>query len=261
MSVLTDIPKEPGYTGPFDGGRQNGQTIEKRVREYEGFIDVHSIFHTIQGEGPFCGMPAVFVRLAGCNLCCPFCDTEYTEGRKQMSPTTVLAKVESVSQGSQTGLVVITGGEPFRQPEGLKELIDTLVFAGYFIQVESNGSLAPPKSVLWTKDTSLRQGAYLVCSPKSGIVHPEVWRAACCAKYVGTANDLCDDGLPRQALGHPVKDKLARPPVSFSNPIYLQPVDHQDEIQNKANLDAVVESCMKHGYTIQVQIHKLLGME
>ena len=54
----------------------NKQPIEKREPSYEGTLQVHSIFKTIQGEGPFCGTPCVFVRLAGCNLQCPACDTD-----------------------------------------------------------------------------------------------------------------------------------------------------------------------------------------
>lgn len=246
------------YTGPFDGVRPNGQKVEKQVRDYVGQLDVHSIFHTIQGEGPFCGTPCVFVRLAGCNLVCPFCDTEYTAGRKDMTPQQILNQIEEYRS---EGLVVITGGEPFRQPMGVRDLVTLLNDEGYYVQIESNGSLPPPNNMIWQRNIQRRQGAYIVCSPKSGIVNLETWWNACCAKYVGTAGDLCEDGLPRQALGHPVKDRLARPPEGFDRPIYLQPVDHQDPDKNDANLKAVIASCMEHGYIIQIQIHKLLEME
>lgn len=247
------------YTGPFDGIRPNGQRVEKQVRDYAGQLDVHSIFHTIQGEGPFCGTPSVFVRLAGCNLVCPFCDTEYTAGRHLMEPGDVLARV--MKYMPKGGLIVITGGEPFRQPLGVRDLVKLFVDWGYYVQIESNGTLAPPAGIEWNKNIMERKGAYIVCSPKSGKVNPKTWENACCAKYVGTAGDLCEDGLPRQALGHPVKDRLARPPEDFDAPIYLQPVDHQDPDKNDANLKAVIASCMEHGYIIQIQIHKLLEME
>ena len=63
------------YRGPATAYEFNGQPIEKVQRTFDGTLEVHSIFKTIQGEGPFCGTPAVFIRLAGCNLQCPWCDT------------------------------------------------------------------------------------------------------------------------------------------------------------------------------------------
>ena len=56
----------------------NSQAIEKSAHYTTRSYDVHSIFPTIQGEGPFVGQPAIFIRLAGCNLQCPACDTDYT---------------------------------------------------------------------------------------------------------------------------------------------------------------------------------------
>ncbi|MEG7364337.1 7-carboxy-7-deazaguanine synthase QueE, partial [Pseudomonas citronellolis] len=90
----------------------NLQPIEKRTKSADGLLSLHSIFHTIQGEGPFCGTPSVFVRLAGCNLQCPACDTDYTQGRRAASVQEILDKVQEYQS---SGLVVITGGEPFRQ--------------------------------------------------------------------------------------------------------------------------------------------------
>ena len=63
--------------------QRNTQPAEKQVKSSGLILAINSIFYTIQGEGPFAGSPAVFVRLAGCNLQCPMCDTEYTS-RQQM---------------------------------------------------------------------------------------------------------------------------------------------------------------------------------
>lgn len=255
------MPRIKGYTGPYDGHRWNGQTVEKKVKsaDYCGKLSVHSIFHTIQGEGPFCGTPCVFVRLAGCNLVCPFCDTEYTAGRQDMTPENILVKV--MEYRPQGGLVVITGGEPFRQPLGVGDLVQLLNAWGYYVQIESNGTLPPAPGIEWNQNIMERRGAYIVCSPKSGLVNNKIWEVACCAKYVGSAEDIMEDGLPRQALGHPVKTHLARPPEDFDRPIYLQPADHQDKDINHRNLQAVIKSVMEHGYIIQIQIHKILDME
>ena len=245
----------------------NTQPIEKRERSYEGTLSVHSIFYTIQGEGPFCGTPAVFIRLAGCNLQCPGCDTEYTQGRQDMGPYNILATVNELARADRfkRALVVITGGEPFRQHIG--ELLSVLVQHGYYIQVESNGSFNPPimadgAASGWNHNTLERQGFYLVISPKTGKINPLALDASCALKYVGEHGDLgADDGLPNHALRHTANPRLARPPHGYSRPIYLQPMDGKDDDHNRRNLDAIVQSCMKHDYILQLQIHKLLGVE
>src|SRR5262245_19999182 len=122
----------------------NQQPIEKRVKQGTP-LQVHSIFNTIQAEGPFCGTPASFVRLAVCALQCPACDTDYTSFRANMQTSLIL---EEIQRFRSHGLVVITGGEPFRQDLG--PLIDKLVKAGYYVQIETNGSLPPPDFIFTT---------------------------------------------------------------------------------------------------------------
>ena len=244
--------------------QMNEQPIEKKVRGGTGeALDVHSIFYTIQGEGPFGGSPAVFVRLAGCNLQCPFCDTEYTEGRFNAGIGGILGRIEHVAPPGWRGLIVITGGEPFRQKIG--PLLLALIKAGHFVQIETNGTLPPSQTpdneVVYQTDIGRRRGAYIVCSPKSGKVNAKLAREACCFKYVMDADSVHSDGLPIEALGHTANPHIARPPEWWDRPIYLQPADHQDPVANARNIAAVVSSAMTHGYTIQLQIHKLLGME
>lgn len=240
----------------------NDQAIEKRVDRADGALDVHSIFYTIQGEGPFCGTPAIFVRLAGCNLQCPACDTEYTIGRKLMGPGAVVAEVNELWRAEKWrpgGLVVITGGEPFRQ--NLTRLLEGLRYAGYYVQIETNGTL-PPSSYNYNVDAvSDRAGVYIVCSPKSGKVHHEIWQQACCVKYVMEAQNMLEDGLPATALMHSANPCVARPPDWWDRPIYLQPMDAKNTAENARNVMAVRDSCMKHGYIMQLQIHKIIGVE
>src|ERR1051325_10188368 len=82
-------------------------------------LDVQKIFLTLQGEGPYVGQPSVFVRLGGCNLACNFCDTEF-DSYKKISLKKIISEVKKLSQNSSKkrvrNLVVITGGEPLRQP-------------------------------------------------------------------------------------------------------------------------------------------------
>lgn len=234
----------------------NTQPIEKRDFHPLGFVQVHSIFETIQGEGPFCGTPCVFVRLAGCNLQCPACDTEYTSKRDLMAPVDV---VMAVKQKRERGLVVITGGEPFRQ--ALAPLISMFILNGYYVQVESNGTLDCQVD-FWNKNPFERMGAYLVVSPKTPKLHSAVYENACAFKYVIEADNVEElDGLPITALRNPVPRHVARPPDGFTGPIYVQPLDDKLEDRNANNLAAAVHYSLVHGYILQLQVHKIIGVE
>jgi 7-carboxy-7-deazaguanine synthase len=233
----------------------NRQPIEKREPSYEGTLDVHSIFLTIQGEGPFCGTPCVFVRLAGCNLQCPACDTDYTSNREALTPDQIYSRIVAIKWPS-TRLVVLTGGEPFRQHVG--ELIDELCRADFYVQVESNGTMNPP-AAWWNTNTFEQRGAYLVVSPKTGKLNPLALNAACALKYVVRHGQVDTDGLPLSALDMP--NRPARPPEGWDLPIYVQPLDSGNVLDNDLHTVAAVDSCLRHGYRLQLQIHKLVGVE
>lgn len=233
----------------------NIQPIEKRELRSDGTLSVHSIFPTIQGEGPFCGVPCVFIRLAGCNLQCPACDTDYTSGRQRMPIHDILNEVTRLRPNG--GLVVITGGEPFRQ--NIVYLCRMLTAMDYYVQIESNGTLQPQDGIPYNVHPEQREGVYVVCSPKTGKLHPSVYDVACALKYVVHWNDMDDDGLPSHALGHP--GRPARPPADWDRPIYVQPMDAKDEAVNRTNYQTAVMSCMNFGYTLQIQVHKIVGVE
>lgn len=231
----------------------NIQPIEKLNHRIDSSLDVHSIFYTIQGEGPLTGHPAIFVRLAGCNLQCPQCDTDYTSKRESMSPERIVRAVTVLHPGPR--LVVISGGEPFRQDITLLVLL--LLDSGYQVQIETNGTLPPPPGL-----PGIEQDVWLVCSPKTGKVHPVTALRANAWKYVLNAGKVADDGLPITALDHTAHPRLQRPPADFPlGAIYLQPADEQDVMRNGRNLAAAIQSCMQHGYTLQMQVHKLIGLE
>jgi 7-carboxy-7-deazaguanine synthase len=110
---------------------------------------------TIQGEGPSTGVPAVFVRLWGCNLDCAWCDTPFTwdvtgklgtaYDRTAESTTRTAEDVwaEVVALGGRARLLVITGGEPMLQPVAVLELAQRAVEAGWRVEVETNGTRPP----------------------------------------------------------------------------------------------------------------------
>ena len=99
---------------------------------------INEIFYSIQGEGYYAGTPAVFVRFSGCNLKCPFCDTDFKKF-KEMTAKEILDEVNEANYG-RTHLIIVTGGEPALQWD--KELSDMLRNSGdgYFVSMESNGT-------------------------------------------------------------------------------------------------------------------------
>lgn len=232
----------------------NQQKPMKLDRREDGTLHVHSWFHTIQGEGPFAGSAAFFIRLAGCNLQCPACDTEYTEGAVVMTVDHVVYKVRQ--DVSLQELIVITGGEPFRQ--NITPLVRQLLWDGFNVQIETNGVLYPGDDFPW-KDDNLT----VVCSPKTGKIHPKTAELVDAYKYVLDGNDVAEDGLPIHALDHPLfgAPHVARPPADWPGSIYLQPLDTKNEELNALHAKAVAASVMRHKeYIMGVQMHKMTGL-
>ena len=233
----------------------NNQKPEAAIKNHDGHeLDLHSMFSTIQGEGPFTGHRAMFIRLAGCNLQCPGCDTEYTSRRVSKTP---LDLVEAVKLAPPTELIVITGGEPFRQ-HLVPLIIQLLTLSPMLtVQIETNGVLPIPES--FSDYFYGHNRVKVIVSPKTSRVHQSVDRIAAAYKYVLRSGSIADDGLPTQALYHKATPYVARPTKDV--PIYVNPMDEQDDERNKLNLDACVRSCMHHGHILGIQLHKHIGME
>jgi 7-carboxy-7-deazaguanine synthase len=233
----------------------NTQPVEKEVDSFH--IEIHSVFKTIQGEGPHAGLPAVFVRVAGCSLQCPACDTDYTSKRevwKVEDLVLLILNLETVEK-----LVVITGGEPLRQ-ESTQELIRRLVNNGLLVQVETNGLH------LSLQHQMNSQQFCIVCSPKTNRINPDFkrfWESYRWFywKYILDADHVSEeDGLPTSSLG--MSGSPDRPSKDFPREkIFLQPMDSRFYLNNSRNKDAVVKSCLKYGYRCSLQLHKLLGLE
>jgi organic radical activating enzyme len=237
----------------------NQQTPERVVGPTANTLDVFDIWPTIQGEGPLAGRRAVFVRLAGCNLQCPLCDTDYTSKRETLSLLDVLRKVDAVQSSPEANhqrrLMVVTGGEPLRQY--LPGFIRAAVVRGWQVQIETNGSLVDEAYAAMTHDLHY---LYTVVSPKTGAVPDTVWRAGnLAAKYVIEAGHVCEeDGLPTRALGY--NRRPARPPKWWRGEVYVQPLDEPGQ-DNSKHLDAAVASVMRFGYRLSIQGHKLAGLK
>lgn len=95
------------------------------------------IYKSIQGESSFAGVPCIFVRLAGCNLRCAWCDSEYTfTGGYKLSEDEVVAAIEELAP---VKLVEFTGGEPLLQERELVPLMSRLLELGYELMIETSG--------------------------------------------------------------------------------------------------------------------------
>jgi len=102
-------------------------------------LAVCEVFRSLEGETRWAGLPAVFVRLSGCNLRCSWCDTQYAWQESQhLAPDAVLAEVDRLARPAD--LVVVTGGEPLVQPE-TQGLLRALCDSGRTVLLETNGSL------------------------------------------------------------------------------------------------------------------------
>jgi 7-carboxy-7-deazaguanine synthase len=101
-------------------------------------VQIIEIYKSLQGESSYAGLPCVFVRLAGCNLRCAWCDSEYTfKGGERMSLEEVERRVRDLSPDG--GLVEITGGEPMLQEREVIPLMNSLLASGYTVLLETSG--------------------------------------------------------------------------------------------------------------------------
>jgi len=101
------------------------------------FLRVTEIFHSIQGESTWTGLPCTFVRLTGCPLRCVWCDTEYSfHGGEKLTLEEIVAKVRSIG----TRLIELTGGEPLMHPNAFR-LAELLLNDGFTVLVETSGAV------------------------------------------------------------------------------------------------------------------------
>jgi 7-carboxy-7-deazaguanine synthase (Cx14CxxC type) len=205
---------------------------------------VKEIFLTLQGEGGQAGRAAVFCRFAGCNLwsgrdedragaVCRFCDTDFVGvdgpgGGKFASAEALAAAVAAAWAGPpEHRLVVLTGGEPLLQLD--EALVDALHAAGFFIALETNGTLPAPDGVDW-----------ICVSPKAD---------APLAQVRGQELKLV---FPQQGVDPGRFEHLGFERFS------LQPMDGPDR---EAATRAAIAYCLAHPrWRLSLQTHKYLGI-
>lgn len=238
--------------------------VQNEVSDPDGRIKVHSIFHTIQGEGPDAGRPAVFIRLAHCNLRCWFCDTDFDHGQFQ-TVASVVYEVERlcVANSHTTDLVVITGGEPLIQ-NNLGALVKELLDASYYVSVETAGTVWNPAIGVHAQNRDFK----FIVSPKTRSINSKIASLAVFYKYIIRAGHVDpEDGLPFDNTQFNVTTafadnvtprRLHRPSSSHDRlGIFVQPMDQGDPELNALNLQAAVASCLKFGYRLSIQQHKI----
>ena len=195
---------------------------------------VHSIFHTLQGEGFHIGKPAVFVRFSGCNLwsgqerhrgraVCQFCDTKFLGGQR-MTRQDIVDEVSMYS-----GMVVFTGGEPALQLD--EELVRDLQKRNRYVAIETNGTRHIPSMIDW------------VCvSPKAG------------TEIVVDRADELKLVYPQQGM----EPWLASAKVHASHQ-WLSPMDGPDWRRNVAMAVEFVK--MDSRWRVNIQAHKFWEVE
>jgi len=189
-------------------------------------LQLAEIFYSIQGEGTYAGTPAVFVRLAGCNLNCRFCDTDYAL-KFVASIEDVVAKVREA--GADCPMVILTGGEPLAQTDATA-LIDALRADGRRVHIESNGTIA----------VDLPEDVWLTVSPKERLTDRMARRA-------NEVKVIVDDRIPEEWFER----------FPETTPRFLQPEGNKPKNVALAVAAAKAEPAR---YRVSLQTHKFIGI-
>ena len=202
---------------------------------------VNEIFFTLQGEGAHSGIPAVFVRFSGCNLRCPWCDTDFTN----YTPMTAEQIVKEVRElydmpNERHKMCVLTGGEPSLQVD--KPLIDALHDAGFYICIETNGTRPLPQGIDWIT-CSQKKGTKIALKQVNevkvvftGTYDPQVWREQLKAEH------------------------WLLQPLRYTGEWLMENVDAWENDRND-NLDDTVRYILTHPFwRLSIQLHKIVGL-
>ena len=228
--------------------------IRKQDLSSPSYLWVQEVFPTIQGEGPHAGRPAIFVRLGGCNLKCYWCDTDFESSTWHPHMDDLICAIIDATEHCTTNFVVFTGGEPMRQ--NIRPTIAKLIALGYECQIETNGAL-------WIdglENYIMEHQLSIICSPKTGKVHPKIEEYSIAYKYIVSKLDADpQDGLPIMSTQRQDKRQhLARPPLGM--PVYVQPLDAHEQEATIENERHAIYLCKTYGYRLSYQLHKHLGL-
>lgn len=188
---------------------------------------INEIFYSLQGEGRNAGCPAIFIRFSGCNLQCPFCDTQHNDGQK-MSADEILANVKQYAGK----MIVLTGGEPSLFID--EDFVAKFLEAGYKVCIETNGTHALPKNLSW-----------VTLSPKDQFV-----------EKADIVLSECDE----LKLVFPCPNPQAYDGIKATYR-YLQPCDTGDDVKNGEIIAQCIEYIKQNPqWTLSLQTHKILSI-
>lgn len=194
---------------------------------------INEIFYSLQGEGHHTGYPSVFIRFAGCNLKCPFCDTSHEEGIFLDDDAIVHAVKLYTAEW-----IVLTGGEPSLWIDA--DFIHLLKRAtGKKIAIETNGTRPLPPGIDW-----------VTISPKWGISGADA----------PVVLDYADE-IKVVDVGQDLEPYFSMPCRGERTLMYLQPCYVSDPAENEANrLRTVRRVLADPRWTLSVQLHRFLGI-
>ena len=211
---------------------------------------VNEIFYTLQGEGAHMGIPAVFVRFSGCNLRCPWCDTDFADFT-EMSAQTIVSEALNYYDlpNERRKMVVLTGGEPSLQVDQL--LINALHAAGFYICIETNGTHPLPEGIDW-----------ITCSPKN--VLGQGFKNKCPALALKRVNEVkvvftgdYDPEIWREQLE---AEHWMLQPLRYTGEWLFNNCDSGEDDRND-NLDDTVRYILSHPFwRLSIQLHKIAGL-
>jgi len=197
---------------------------------------VVEIFRTVQGEGSLVGVPMIFVRLAGCNLACAWCDTDHDNGLGPMPIDQIVDEVRALAEGTTIKHLCITGGEPTLY--ALESMVQQFKGQGWFVAIETNGTreFRPDE---WPD--------LLTVSPK--------WPPG----IDGLRQRTCDEIKIPITEGTPSDEQITElVAVCTADHWFLQPVDGV-RLKENANRCLTLAS-KRQGFRISGQMHKRLGL-
>ena len=189
---------------------------------------INEIFYSLQGEGRNTGRAAVFVRFSGCNLKCPFCDTEHQSGTP-MTDEMIIAEAKKYP----TDLIVLTGGEPtlFIDEDFISKLHD----AGFSVAIETNGTHPVPFGI-----------NFITVSPKFEF-----------CEDAALALKECDE-LKVVFTG---KNDFSKYEDIKAHYRYIQPCDTGSEEGNRRNIEASIHYVLNHPeWRLSLQTQKITNI-